>query len=406
MKRFLIIALLLMLSSASFAVGYRFDERGPRAALTNPAFLGLQTRHDFAIEIPGADAIVSNNSFSVRFWNEHIAGDEYWDGEDVQTILARIPETGLRMSAAATAPMIGFRYRNVAINAELIGIGRAAVPKDVAEMVLVGTKLNEAYSLGMLAGESVAVSDYSLAFGWKLSQDRHGSITMGAAVHYYQGLVMTQVDEFSGDLLVTENSITGEGMFRYATGTYGNGFGADVGLMAQVSEKWQFGFAAKQIGARLVWEKTDITEEYFETDVEGIYIDSLEEEGYSERILASESHTYEGGVTTTTLPRVLQATAVYSASAHWCFAGFVGTYGGSELVEESKEMGLDIMYVPARWTFLRGGASTGGLHRTMFSFGTGLRFGNYELDISVASTGGLFKSAQGAGLEISQRLFF
>lgn len=406
MKRYIVGLSLLILSSAVFAAGYRFDDRGPRAALLNPALLGGETIHDFGMEIPGAGAVASNNSFSVRFWNEHIAGDEYWDGDDVQTILARIPDAGLRVNAEVAAPVLGLRYRNVAMNVELVGIGRTSVPKDVAEMILVGTKLNEAYSLGMLTGESVALSDYSLAFGWKVARDRGVRLAVGFAIHYYQGLGMTQVDEFMGDLLVTDNSIAGEGLFRYATGTYGNGFGVDVGLIAELSSNWQFGFAAKRIGAKMTWDKTEITEEHFETDVDGIALDSLDEESYSERVLTSESSTLEGGITTTTLPRVLQATAVYSASAHWRFAGFVGSYVGSALIEESKEMGLEIMYVPARWTFLRCGTIAGGLHDDLFYWGTGLRLGHYELDISIAATGGVFESAQGAGLEISQRIFF
>ncbi len=41
MKRYVGGILLLLLSSAAFAVGLRFDDRGPRAALLNPACMML-----------------------------------------------------------------------------------------------------------------------------------------------------------------------------------------------------------------------------------------------------------------------------------------------------------------------------------------------------------------------------
>lgn len=406
MKILLMTITLLMAAAPLFSSGLPYDARGPRTAAENPALLGFRSTQCTALELPGAGGIASNNSFSVRFWNRHIAGDEYWDEDDVRAILDRIPDSGLEVDAELSAPVMGFRYNFIAVNAELVGLGSASVPKEVAEMALVGTKLNEEYVLGDLIGESVALTDISAAAGHSLLRNDKYELTAGLALHYYQGLAAAHVYEFEGDLLVTENTISGAGVFRSAYGLSGNGFGFDLGLAGEFTSGWTVGLAAKRLGSRIHWNLEETTTETFETDMNGINIDSLDEDGYGDRTYTNETVTTEGGSLSLRLPTEIQTTALYSGFRLWEFASRIGWYSDSPYTQESLEAGFDIRYLPANWTYLRGGALTGGPHGSLFSFGTGLRLGTYELDLLGIVTGGLGNSAHGAGIGISQRLFF
>jgi len=380
--------------------------RGPRVALLNPALLGYPAPTNFGLELPSTGALVSNNSFSVGFWNSRIAGDGFWDAAEVREILDRIPAHGLEMQAQLAATILGVRYKQWAFNAELLGAGRIRVPKDIAEIALLGTRLNESYELSDLIGGSFAIAQYSLGFGHPVKQNIVPDLNAGIALHYYQGLVLAKVDEPQGNLYITDDLIEGSAAFRGGYGFHGQGIGVDVGLASVLSPRWQVGLVCRQIGATIAWNLEETTEKRFEAGLAGIALDSLDDEGYLDRALNEYSNTTKGGRATLRLPVTLQATAMFVPNSRWSFTGEIGCYTqASPLGKAGGEMGTAAIFHPKRWAILQGGVVLGGPHRNLFMLGTGLRFSHYELDLEFL-TRGLFRSTHGVGVGISQRVFF
>jgi hypothetical protein len=385
-----------------------FDKRGPRSALENPALLAEQTSTPFGFEIAGVGVTASNNSFSVKFWNSRIAGDEFWDASDTKAILKRIPASGFALQADVDVPVLGVRYRNFAFNVVALAAAHANVPKSVAEIALAGSRLDTEYSLEDLIGESLAFSDASLAYGQVIPQDYLPEVSAGVAVHYYRGLVYTDTRNSTAGFVVTDQVISGSGQFQNIVAKDGSGLGADLGLAATLSPdgKWKAGLCVQRIGACMSWHVNETQTAHFSTNMDGVNIDSLDKDGYADRALVHSDTTLKGGTTRLILPMTVRMTGEYQAFEHLRVAGIIDALtSDSPLGEAGMEAGVASEYEPLRWVVVHGGILFGGDHGSLFSIGTGLRFRNYEMDLNFSSAGGLGTYAHGAGVAFSQRFF-
>jgi len=385
-----------------------FDQRGPRAALSNPAYLAEETPTAMGFEFAGLGVTASNNSFSVRFWNSRIAGDEFWDGSDTWAILKRIPAGGFSLAADVDVPVLGVRYRNFALNAGALAVAHANVPKSVAEIALAGSNLDTEYSLDDLIGQSLAMTDASLAYGHAIPQNYLPELSAGVAVHYYRGLVYTDTRNSTAGFEVTDNLISGSGQFQNIVATDGSGLGADFGVAATLTPdgKWKAGLAVQGIGAVMRWRVNETQTAHFATSIAGVNLDSLDKDGYGDRVLSHDDSTIKGGQTHLTLPMTVRMTGEYEALENLRVAGIVDALtSDSPLGEKGLEAGVASEYMPVRWAAFDGGILLGGEHGSLFSMGAGLRFRNYEMDLNFSSAGGLGTYAHGAGVAFSQRFF-
>jgi len=409
----LILALPMILHAAGTDwVTQALDHRSARCALSNPALLAEPTPTAMSISIAGISGFgltASNNSFSVGFWNSHIAGDKFWDASDTRAILNRIPRTGLSLDAEFGLPVLGVRYRNFALNVDALGVGHVNVPKSVAQIALAGCKLDDHYSLDDLIGESLAMSDVSLSYGHIIPQDYLPELSAGLAVHYYQGFVYTDSRNSTAGFLVTDNLIQGDGEFENVLATNGRGFGADLGMAATITDdgKWKAGVAVQRIGANMSWQVQQTDYATFHTSMEGVNFDSLNASGYGDRAFSHEDTTIKGGTTKLRLPLTIHASGLYQPFANLTIEGLVDALtSDSPLGRAGIAAGAATQYLPVHWAVLQGGILLGGPHTSLFSIGTGLRFRHHELDLNFSSAGGMFTSAHGVGASFSQRFFF
>ncbi len=404
--------MLCLLPTLAFAAGgdwvtRALDQRSPGSALTNPAFLGSYSAQRWGIELPGGGGAISNNAFSIGFWNTNIAGDDYWDASETQAILDRIPSDGLKVSGGVTAPIIGVRYKQFAFNAQVWGGARADVPKSIAELAFVGTKLNERYAVRDLIGQSAVVSDYALSWGHVIPQRTVPELSAGLTAHYYAGHFYTDAQNLTADLYTTRELIQGSGEFSAITASQGGGFGMDAGLAAVLSSRYRINLAVQGIGARMGWNIDETTTTTFSTNEAGLNLDSLDNRGYTDRTFASDDTTIKGGTTHSNLPLIVRVGGLFYAHPQWTVAGlFGGILNDSPWAEQGLEAGAAGAWKPLRWAVIEGGLLAGGPHRTMFTIGGGLRFAAYALDINYTMAGGLFNSAHGAGIALRQHVQF
>lgn len=145
----------------------------------------------------------------------------------------------------------------------------------------------------------------------------------------------------------------------------------------------------------------------FATQMEGVNLDSLDNDGYADRALTSEDTTLKGGTVTSRLPLKVQASALFLANRYWSMAGMAKlTTESSAWGRAGGEGGLALGYRPWGWLRFQGDAIVGGAHGQVYSLVTGLRVGGYELDLGGAVTGGVFGGARGAGVSVAQRIAF
>jgi hypothetical protein len=410
MKRLLIIALCLPGMVFAGGTDWTFGvlgTHGSRSALINPAELAAPCHRSLGIEIPGGGLTASNNSFSVGFWNSHIAGDGYWDRAEVRQILDRIPGAGLNVQADVAVPALGVQWRNFAFNVQAMAATRMNVSKDIAELALVGNRLSEHYSMNDLIGQSLAVSDYSLAYGRVIPQNLLPEITAGAGVHFYQGLAYTDVKNSTAGFEATSEWMRGTGVFQNITATSGQGFGLDLGVGAVIMPKLKAGLTLQRIGGQMSWTIKETQEVRFETNADGLALDSLDENSYTDRVFSHSDTTLKGGHATLRLPMVMRMSALYQINPRWSAAAlWNAATGSSPFGASGSEAGVATGYYPWTWLTVEGGILLGGSHRSLFTAGAGLRFKRYELDLGFSSAGGVFGGSRGVGFSLGQRLVF
>lgn len=373
----------------------------------NPAALGPDRGYDLSFELPSFTGSVGNNAFSVNYWNDHIAGDRFLTDVDKEAILDQIPGDKLQVNGEVSVPVVGFTYNRFGSRIAVESYNHASLPEDLARLALYGNELFRRYGIGKFEMQSQTIVDAAIGFGYRFDQEVIPDLHFGAAFHYYQGIYLAELAESNGELQVTDSLITGWSVLHTVESNRGDGVGFDLGALAALSERWEVGLALRQIGARVAWSVDDNSLVTFYSDSSGVIPDSLNNEDYLKRAFHYTDTTYSGGTYETPLPIIVQANAMFRATPKWTLMGDVairtesGARGPAGLqVSASGE------YLAKRFLPLYGGVSVGGPLGWRIGLGAGLRTRTYELDIGGTWNGGLFNSARGLGIGISNRLKF
>ncbi|RPH93535.1 hypothetical protein EHM69_09980 [candidate division KSB1 bacterium] len=394
--------------TAGTAGVHDLEAKSPSALGWNPAVLCFQRAFRYSFELPSSIAgSVANNAFSVNYWNDHVAGDRYLTDADKRSILDRIPDDGMEANAQGYAPLAGFGYNYFAARIAFRSGSNLNLPREVAELALYGNELNRLYSIADLSGVSQTFLDCGVGFGYRFEQDKIPDLFFGAGFHYYQGLFLFKLERTNGSLIVDSSMITGSSVIHSLDSRRGDGVGFDLGSVAVLSDQWEVGLSARQLGARLSWDVRDNNRVSFYTDSTGILVDSLAHEGYAERAFHYEDTTYSGGAVETRLPAIIQANARYRLNPRWILMAETAVLTEStSFGKAGVEAGVAAQFLPKPFLMLQSGIRFGGPWAFQFGLGGGLRFKHYELDLGGTWNGGLASNAQGIGFGLSQRLKF
>lgn len=415
----MIIILLLLLSAVTVqaqhwdpsSVGragvHDLMRKGGSALQWNPAVLGRMTDHRGSVDFLSLGAASGNNAFSVNFWNDHLAGDRFFTGNDKDEILDQIPSDGLCIDAQASIPLVGFSYDRFGANIALDAASHTAAPKDLITLALLGNRIGHTYRFDDVDEDSHVLIDYSLGFGYEFEQTENPRLYIGAAFHFYQGIAMSHIGESEGSLLVTDSTITGVAILQELESNQGDGAGFDVGGMAVFSEKWQVGLSVRQIGTEISWKLDEERFTTFSIDSAGIIVDSLDDDDYLERVFETQDVRFKGDAYGTKLPVILQANGRFAPSRRWTLLGeMLIRMSDTVQGERGLEAGVGAVFTPLPWLRLQSGVSLGGPWKSRFALGGGVSFGRYELDIGGSWNNGLLNEARGVTIGLGQRIYF
>jgi hypothetical protein len=382
-------------------------DKGPAAIGWNSAVLGPDRDFKTTWELPGAASSISNNAFSVDYWNSHLAGDRFLTEADKADILAKIPSGGLRGDFQSVVPVVGFGSKRFAARVALENVNEARLPKDFARLALVGDEVNRLYGIGNIGGESQTLLDYGIGFSYQFEQEQIPDLYFGAGFHFYQGLYLAKVAQSEGDLVVTDSLVTGSGVIHTVRSNTGDGVGFDLSALAVLSDKWQVGLAVRQLSTSMTWDVQRNERISFYTDSLGVSVDSLQHAESVKRNLNYYDDHWIGGTVETRLPVIFEVNGRFKAAARWTLLGDATLRTSNSVRGESGlEAGAALEYQPHPVLVLQGGASFGGPWDSQFGLGFGLRFRHYEMDLGGTYNGGLFNAAHGVSVGFSQKLKF
>jgi hypothetical protein len=345
----------------------------------------------------------------------------YLSDDEKQDIMNRFEDGAARTMLDAEARLFGLSLRVPKIGVfaftidEHIG-GFVDLPQDYAEFILYGNLPGRTLDFSPFAAKAIWTREYALSFGSVIPQvPILKTVTGGVTAKLVTGYAYYEVERFDTRLSTADNGVlTGEVHFhsrlagadlpdkgigaRYSLfpEPVGKGFGIDVGLAGALNEAVTVGLSITDIGS-VAW--TDHLEE-MRIDTSIVVDDPLStsQRDQIERTLQGERRA--GHAFSSTLPTTLRmgvAVAVhalpfFSAAPGELIAaldytqGFVDVPGTT--VRARVSLGMEYRYVP--WFPIRAGVSLGGLDHFNYSFGIGLNFGGFDLDLASENADMLF----------------
>ena len=185
---------------------YSAVARGVNSVGWNPANLALPRDGWLEINIIGLNMNVSNSSMTIENYERYFTDAGHngkWSEQDIDEILALVPESGLDLSADFFANALGVAFGNYAVTAQFIGKAYGLIPKAPFELFLRGNT-KDSYTFSDLDGDAYSAVKISGSVSYPIKIKRYfDKFAVGANLNYYSGIGYSDVTEATGGLLTS-----------------------------------------------------------------------------------------------------------------------------------------------------------------------------------------------------------
>ena len=288
---------------------YSAVARGINSVGWNPANLALPRDGWLEINIIGLNLNVANSSMTIENYERYFTDAGHngeWNEQDIDEILALIPESGLDLSADFFANALGVAFGNYAISVQFIGQAFGLIPKAPLELMLRGNT-KDSYNFSDLNGDGYSAVKISGSVSYPLKIKRYfDKFAVGANLNYYSGIGYSDVTEATGSLLTSLEYIHSDILITGRQAEGGTGYGLDIGGAGIINKKLSISMSFDNILGSINWNKN--TKQYFTT----FLVDSAE---YKKDDFSVEpqdtSYTEDIEAFSTRMPVVLRMGAAY-----------------------------------------------------------------------------------------------
>ncbi|MEW6754390.1 MAG: DUF5723 family protein [Candidatus Latescibacterota bacterium] len=430
--------------AVGMAQAYTALARGPESVFWNPANLALSDGRPFSWHVlgGGVSAVVQNNSFSVKTYNDHFTransstsprGSRYYiSSQDKEELLADVPEEGLRLDTQVE-PMLALGLPvNGGVAFPLPGGLRSAValglttgvqgqvPRDIVELFLFGNQFaDERVAAGRPAGYDIADWDGSAwalaSFNWAVARawmprvlvPYLGEFTVGATLKVMGG-AYGEILESGGEGLVSRISGVTVDAWAVSRSAGGVGAGLDLGVAGRTRDgKTTLSLGLLNLVDHLSWSIAARQDSLFLDAHDLRVVDVMDPDVENvEDVLDNEDVDGDGDVDfrkkigeeafSRSLPAVLRLGVARVVQPRLTMAaGYDQAFTSGFGLSTTPRLSTGLEYRLVRWFPLRLGISAGGGRGTSSAVGFALgpfRLGRAELrilDTAMVSRGGL-----------------
>lgn len=372
---------------------------GVDAARYNPANLGLSTCRDTRLELIGAGASISNNSFSLADYNKYSGA--FLTTTDKQYLLGKVPDGGLRLRADVEASALAFSAGSLALTVTGLGAADINLSKDILDLILNGNTFADTISVDGSYSDAVSYVAAGLSYGTSLYTQGSRQFAVGATGKYIRGVAVERVTELTGMAATYESGFAGHGTLVAQTATGGSGFAVDLGAALKLNNSYTVGLKMENLVSKVRWSHQPEEHGYL------FSFDTMTVDNMSDDYVVSDDYSRDIEPFSTSLPRVMTV-GLANTSGKFVWAidwqqGFRRDAGSSTQPRLS---------VGAEWALigllpLRAGYSVGGERNSQVSFGTGLHLWAFYMDVAAMTGSNLSGySAKGLNLAVSSGLNF
>jgi hypothetical protein len=390
--------------SSARAVGmggaYTGLAKGVYAPLYNPANIGLSGYRQFGIELAGAGAEISNNSFSLDDYNQYTGA--ILTDDDKSAILGKIPAEGLKITADIEASAMNLSVGSFVFSLNGVAATETNLGKDALELFLNGNGLSDTFSLNGMYSEAVAYASAGISYGTSIYKSGTRQLAIGATYKYIRGFGYEEVTELRGGVITLETGFEGEGTMIAHTATGGTGYAVDIGAALKLSDNYTVGASITNFISNINWNKE--TEEHgYHFQFDTLTLDNMD----NDSLVVSDDYSIDIPNFQSKLPSVLRVgLANTSGKLLWAVdweQGFKLAPG----VSAKPRISVGAEYRLIGLLPLRAGYSIGGDKGTVISGGTGLDFSLLYIDVAASNHSGFnFSKSKGLHLAFSAGMKF
>ncbi|TKJ41870.1 hypothetical protein CEE37_04690 [candidate division LCP-89 bacterium B3_LCP] len=408
--------------SMGMANAYQGMASGAEAGNWNPANLAMPGGPSISIDLLNIGLSVGNNSLNINLYNDYFSKDYFdangsWDLAAKQEIVDHINSSGLEGYTQIQVTPVAVSFNEFAVAVNVFGYMTATLPQDLLTVPLMGLNADPVY-LDDMDGEAIGggeiVASYARKIDTKWQWMEH--LAVGGSIKYLIGEFYAVVDQASGTLLSSTDSIAINGSYRAMMvnpfddkGEVGHGLGLDLGAAAKINEKLNVGFSLHNIFGSIKFKGYEEYWGSFAFNQPGINIDELDNFGdYLDSTAVDTDTSFTSSEELTyVMPKYFVMSGTYQLRPEVVIEadykqGLNNVAGGT--TKPRLAVGAELRYLPV--LPIRIGLGLGGLHGTMFAGGIGLDLGAYKFDIAIANQRGLFNGSKGINFALSQRLVF
>jgi hypothetical protein len=356
------------------------------AGLWNPAALGIASRNPgkWVINFASFGFRVGNNIFSIPQYNKYNGG--VWDEEDKKDILKLFKgEDRFAATGDAAARALSVQFKQMSVDFTFSSTGNSEIPREMVDVLLndfvVGEKTvtpngnvqgDVLFSTGLSAGQSLKKW---IPVAWR-------DLSIGGTLRYYSGL--THVHSRRLDARIQQSdSLISSGAYDILESQGGGGASFDVGLLAEIDEKWSAGLTLHNLFSGISWtRKTKRSQGSYTVATDGII--NLEDD------LETEDTVIKGKSFTRSLPSIVRAGVGYRAGAEWLLAGDIEYFINDVKGESTPRAAIGMEYRPQYRIAWRSGFSIGGDNRGFnWAGGVGFYWTHIRFDLATNNLEGL-----------------
>ena len=381
---------LAQLTARALGMGLAYTAlaRGVHASDWNPANLGLSNNPSFGMSIFSVGVGVGNNSISINTYNDY-ATDPYWDSNEINELLNKIPDDGLGVNALADVRVLSFSVGRFALSLGVKAGASAFVDKAVLEIPLTGTKIGDTYNFEKINASTLSMGMVKFSYGSPVRVSFTDSFAVGGSFHLDFGGGYSRLDTSRMSLEIGSFGLNIDGNYAGKTAAFGTGWGIDLGAAAKLDRHWTVSAGLFNLLGSVRWNReVKNIGGYVRSDSVSVS-DLLEDDDDEGENTAVQDSTWElkGKPFSRKTPIELHIGGLYEEGPYALTLDYVQGFHNQGWVTTKPRLAFGTEWRKVRWLPLRIGVVMGGRIGFGTSFGFGIRPGKFVFDFGVLNRG-------------------
>lgn len=413
MKKIIIVTLLLLTSqlwaistakSVFYADSYMLRAKGVEANYWNPAKLSSDTGADIWFPFANITGTLSNNALDLSTYNFFVSQDSL-SLADRKRILRGL-DNSLRGEMNSNISLFGMNFANQAFSSSITLSGKAAVSKNVLDIVFYGLEEDEyrfSHDDTYLSG--LGYIDFTFGIGdidVPYIPEDWPQIKVGASASLLAGLFGSDIIEYDGLIRNTlSEGATVKQDLTIKTGVGGGGLKAMFGMYSEVYDGLEAGLTLDNIVGFINWRVMTV-EHLLSVSADSLYAANVEEDYITTEFEQEKIKPFSTGI-----PPELRLALLYTHKYFTVSTDWVHGIKNSALTDKWGKISFGASFSPVHFLPLSFGISPGNSKSPLkTSYGIGVTSESIDFGIALQSYNSLFPNSKTRGLSFGSHLSF